>query len=176
MKPLFYIIAFLIAGTVTAQKVNWITFNEALAAQKKETRPIIVDVYTDWCGPCKLMDKKTFQNDAVATFINKNYYAVKFNAEGTEEVNYLDNVYSNPYHVPNRRQNSQHEFAQAMRLTGYPSIAFFDTEGGFIQPLPGYRTPKDLEIYLKMIANGDYKELVTAEKWQAYQDQFEYTF
>lgn len=177
MKNLVYITAFLIIGTVSAQKVNWMTFDEALAAQQNNPKPIMVDAYTTWCGPCKLLDKNTFQNEDVADFLNENYYAVKFNAEGTEEVNYLDNVYTNPRHDPNKRgRNSQHEFAQAMKLRGYPSIVFFDEQGNYIQPLVGYKTPRQIEIFLKMIANGDYKDLTTTEKWQAYQDQFKYTF
>lgn len=177
MKTLIYIAAFLIVGTVTAQKVNWMTFDEALSAQQSEPRPILVDAYTDWCGPCKLLDKNTFGNSDVATFINANYYPVKFNAEGTEEVNYLDNIYTNPRHDPNKRgRNSQHEFAQAMKLRGYPSIVFFDEQGNYIQPVVGYKTPQQLEIYLKMISNGDYKDLTTAEKWQAYQEEFKSTF
>lgn len=177
MKIVLYIAAFLIMGVASAQEVNWMTFDEALAAQKKEPRPIMVDAYTTWCGPCKLLDKNTFQNKDVSTFLNENYYPVKFNAEGTEEVNYLENVYTNPRHDPNKRgRNSQHEFAQAMKLRGYPSIVFFDEQGNYIQPLVGYKTPQQLEIFLKMIANGDYKELTTGEKWQAYQDNFKYTF
>ena len=177
MKSFLYIGVLLITLSLSAQKVNWVTFDEALASQKNDPRPIMVDAYTDWCGPCKLLDRNTFQNDDVAAFINENYYAVKFNAEGTEEVNYLDSVYTNPRHDPNRKgRNSQHEFAQAMKLRGFPSIVFFDEQGNYIQPVVGYKTPKQLEIFLKMIANGDYKELTTGEKWQDYQDKFEYTF
>lgn len=176
MKKILCSLIVLITVSTTAQ-VNWMSMDEALAAQEKESRKIIVDAYTDWCGPCKLLDKNTFQNKKVAAFINDNYYAVKFNAEGIEEVNYLDNVYTNPQHDPNRRgRNSQHEFARAMKLRGYPSIVFFDEEGKYIQPVVGYKTPRQLEIYLKMIANDDYKDLTTQEKWQAYQDGFKYTF
>ena len=41
-----------------------------------------MDMYTVWCGPCKMLDKNTFHNKDVADYINKYYYAVKFNAEG----------------------------------------------------------------------------------------------
>jgi thioredoxin-related protein len=176
MKRILLGMLILIGATTTAQ-VNWMSFDEAIAAQAVTPKKIIVDVYTDWCGPCKLMDRNTFQNKKVSSFINAHYYAVKFNGEGTEEVNYLDNVYTNPNHDPNRRgRNSQHEFAQAMKIRGYPSIVFFDEKGNYIQPVVGYKTPSQLEIYLKMIYNDDYKELTTAEKWQAYQDAFKYTF
>ena len=177
MKKLLYIIALIFASSLSAQEINWMTFDEALAAQAKNPKKIIVDAYTTWCGPCKLLDKNTFGNKKVADFINKYYYAVKFNAEGTEEVNYLDNVYTNPRHDPNRRgRNSQHEFAQAMKIRAYPSIVFFDEKGNYIQPVVGYKTPRQLEIYLKMIANDDYKALTTQEKWEDYQNTFEYTF
>ena len=60
------------------------TMDEALAAQKIKAQKIIVDVYTSWCGPCKLLDKNTFGNAEISSFINQNYYPVKFNAEGRE--------------------------------------------------------------------------------------------
>jgi len=176
MKKIVLSLILLVAMSATAQ-VNWMTMNEALAAIEKEPRKIIVDAYTDWCGPCKLLDKNTFQNKKVAAFINKNYYAVKFNAEGTEEVRYLDNVYTNPRYDPNRgSRNSQHEFAQAMNLRAYPSIVFFNEKGKYIQPVVGYKTPRQLEIFLKMIANDDYLELTTQEKWEEYQDNFDHKF
>jgi thioredoxin-related protein len=167
----------LLVGTTAVAQINWMSFDEALIAQAASPKKIIVDVFTTWCGPCKLLDKNTFQNKKVANYINEHYYAVKFNGEGTEEVNYLENIYTNPnYDAKRRGRNSQHEFAQAMKIRGYPSIVFFDENGNYIQPVVGYKTPRQLEIYLKMIANDDYKDLTTAEKWQAYQDAFKYTF
>ena len=71
------------------------TMDEALAAQKSNPKKIIVDVYTSWCGPCKLLDKNTFGNAEVSAFINQNYYPVKFNAEGKEEVNFNGNRFEN---------------------------------------------------------------------------------
>jgi len=177
MKQVLLILFFLCAGAMTAQKVNWMTMDEALAAQKKEPKKIIMDVYTVWCGPCKLLDKKTFGDQAVADFINENYYPVKFNAEGPEEITYQDFTYTNPNYQPARKgRNATHFFADALKLTGYPSIVFFEDNGTLIQAVPGYKSPQELEIYLKMIANDDYKELTTVEAWQAYQKSFKGTF
>ncbi len=158
-------------------KINWITMNKALEAQKSNPKKIIMDVYTNWCGPCKLMDKNTFGNKDVIRFINDNYYAVKFNAEGTQEITYQDFTYTNPNYQPERKgRNATHFFADALRLQGYPSLVFFEEDGTLIQPVVGYKTPKQLEIYLKMIANDDYKKLTTAEAWEDYQKKFNYTF
>lgn len=147
--------------------------DEALAAQQEEPKKIFMDVYTSWCGPCKKLDRDTFGNKQVADFINKNYYAVKFNAEGTEPISYLGNDYSNPNHDPKRKgRNSQHEFARALKVRAYPSMVFFDEKGNYIQPITGYHTPKRLEIYVKMVENDDYKALTTQEKWAEYQGNF----
>ena len=74
--------------TANAQdtKINWMTMNEALDAQAKNPKKIMMDAYTDWCGPCKMLDKNTFQNPDVVKYVNEHYYAVKFNAEGEGDI------------------------------------------------------------------------------------------
>ena len=168
---------FLALGVSQAQEIKWMSMNEALAAQKKEPKKILMDAYTDWCGPCKLMDQKTFTNKDVVNYVNKHFYAVKFNAEGTEEVMYRDFNYTNPNYDPNRKgRNSQHFFANALKISGYPSLVFFDEQSNVIAPIAGYRTPEQLEIYLKMIAKDDYKKLTTQEAWQEYEQNFKGSF
>lgn len=160
-----------------AQEIKWMSMNEALEAQKKQPKKILMDAYTTWCGPCKLMDSKTFTNKDVVNYVNKHFYAVKFNAEGTEEIMYKDFNYTNPNYDPNRKgRNSQHFFANALKISGYPSLVFFDEQSNVIAPIMGYRTPEQLEIYLKMIAKDDYKKLTTAEAWQKYEKEFKGTF
>ncbi len=177
MKNILLLLIVFATGSISAQKINWMTMNEALAAQEKEPKKIFMDVYTNWCGPCKMLDRNTFSDKNVIEFINKNYYAVKFNAEGTEEVTFEDFTYTNPNYQEGRKgRNSQHLFAHALKITGYPSLAFFQDDGSLIQAIPGYKTPQQLEIFLKMIANDDYKKLTTAEAWQEYQKNFEGTF
>ena len=177
MKKLLILALSLIAIAVQAQEINWITMDEALAAQKKNPKKIVVDVYADWCGPCKMMDRNTFANEDVIQYINDNFYAVKFDAEGTEEVNYQGHQFTNPeYREGKRGRNSTHQFTRALQVRGYPSMVYFDENGGLIQAVPGYQAPQQLEIYLKMIASDDYKEITSAESWQNYQKSFEGTF
>jgi len=152
--------------------------NDALEAQEKEPKKIFADVYTDWCGPCKMMDRNTFTNPDLVEYINTHYYAVKFNAEGNEVVNYKDFEYTNPNYKPELKgkRNAQHFFANALKVSGYPTVVFFDENADVIAPIVGYRTAEQLEIFLKMIAKDDYKELTSENAWQAYQANFEGTF
>jgi thiol:disulfide interchange protein len=65
------LIFFLVFFQNFSQEINWISMNEAMKAQKTNPKNLILDVYTNWCGPCKLMDKNTFQkNLSLSTSIN----------------------------------------------------------------------------------------------------------
>ena len=170
-----YILAFLLLTTmVSAQKVNWMTMDEALAAQAMAPKPIMIDMYTNWCGPCKLLDKKTFQNADVAAYINNNYYAVKFNAEGDEPVTYKEKQYNNPQYDPAKasRRNSMHEFGRLMGIRAYPSIVYMDENADVLTVVKSYQTPQQIELYLKLFASGDYKTLKTQESFNAYAQKF----
>jgi thioredoxin-related protein len=133
-----------------AQEIKWMTIDEALAAQKKKAKPIFMDVYTDWCGPCKMLDKNTFHDAAVVSYINDNYYPVKFNAEGNSVVNYKGKKYSNPQYVADRKgRNAVHEFTLFLKVQAYPSMMIFDNKGEVKAPIVGYHTPQQLLEVLK---------------------------
>jgi thioredoxin-related protein len=177
MKKLLLLLLLITIGHLNAQEINWMTMNDALAAQQENPKKIVMDVYTTWCGPCKMMDRNTFSNTDVINYINNNYYAVKFNAEGTEEITFEDFNYTNPNYQEGRKgRNTTHFFADALKLQGYPSMVFFGSDGTLIQAIPGYKAPSELEIYLKMIGTDDYLKVVTAEDWAKYQKNFKGTF
>ncbi|MDX1761715.1 MAG: thioredoxin fold domain-containing protein [Christiangramia sp.] len=176
-KLLLFTFLFVSVSALTAQEIKWMSMNEALEAQKKKPKKIFVDAYTTWCGPCKLLDKNTFGNKDVAEYINKHYYPVKFNAEGNEVIKFKDKVFKNPGYVPDKKgRNSVHEFARAMGISAYPTMVFFDENAGFLSPVKGYLTPEKLEIFLKIFATDDYKNVKTDEEWKKYQEEFEGTF
>jgi uncharacterized protein YyaL (SSP411 family) len=68
-------------------QIQWLGFQEGYDKAVKEKKPIIIDMYTDWCGYCKKMDKKTFNNASVVDSVHKYFIPVKFNPE--EEGKYL---------------------------------------------------------------------------------------
>ncbi|PIE49525.1 MAG: thioredoxin family protein [Flavobacteriales bacterium] len=174
---LFALLAFGTKSIAQNDQINWITMNEALAAQKKEPKKIMIDMYTNWCGPCKLLDKNTFQNKDVADYVNKHYYAVKFNAEGKEAVTYKDKNYGNPKYIEGKTgRNNQHELAVHFGITAYPTVLFLDEEAKPISPVKGYHQPKGFEVYLKVFATDDYKKITTQEQFQKYIKEFKHEF
>ena len=180
MKKNIILLLFTVLATVSisAQEINWITLEEAVALQKKNPKKIIMDMYTTWCGPCKMLDRNTFGNEDVAKYINENYYAVKFNAEGNDTVNFKDKTFTNPNYDPAkaRGRNSSHELSRFFQINAYPTLVFLDENADFIAPIKGYKTPQQLELYLKMFKQDDHKEMTTQEAFDAYYKKFKTEF
>mgnify|MGYP002629418094 FL=1 len=169
---LLFLLAFSSVNT-QAQQIEWMSLAEAIEAQKVAPKKIFMDVYTDWCGPCKLLDKNTFQNPDVSRYISEHFYAVKFNAEGQEEIKFFDQTYTNPNYDPNRKgRNGTHQFTQYLGVKGYPTMVFFSENGDPIMPVVGYLKPQQLELYLKLIKQGDYQVFSKPEDFQNYQKSF----
>ena len=178
MKKALLVLTFLIStAALTAQEIAWMSMDQALVAQQQTPKKIFMDVYTTWCGPCKLLDKNTFSNPDVIVYISKHFYPVKFNAEGKDPITYKGFTYTNPnYREAKRGRNATHLFADALKLQGYPSLAFFESDGTLIQSIVGYQKPQELELFLKMIATDKYKEVTTRAQWEIYQKNFKGTF
>ena len=179
MKKIFYTLA-LIAINLTAfaqSEVNWIHFEELEAKMEKEPRKVLVDVYTKWCGPCKMMMKSTFQDEKVVNYINENYYAVKFNAEGPNPITFKGKQYSNPDYDPSRRgRNGTHELTYAIApvngRVAYPTIVYLDENFKIISPVQGFMQPKQIEPILKFVGTGAYE----TTEWAEYQESFKGEF
>jgi thioredoxin-related protein len=129
--------------------VKWYTLQEAMKLAETNPRPIMLDVYTDWCSWCTFMMKTTFANKGIADYINNNFYAARFNAETLDTVLYDGHKYFN------RKIGSRpsHDLASIL-LDGnlsYPSIVFFDRQKNKIV-VPGYKESKDIEPILVYFA------------------------
>ena len=173
MKKIFLFGFLFIGFTAFAQQIKWLSLAEALEAQKDNPKKIFMDVYTKWCGPCKLLDRKTFANPYVAAYISKNYYAVKFDAEGQEEIKFYGNTFTNPNFDPNRKgRNATHQFTQFLGISAYPSMVFISETGDPIMPIVGYHNPQQLELFLKMIKQGDYQVFSSADDFENYRKNF----
>ena len=162
MKKIFLTAVFVLTALLAnAQEVNWISFEEALALNEKSPKPILVDLYTDWCGWCKKMDATTYKNDVIVKYINDNYYAVKMDGEGREDITYQGKTFK----FVQQGRSKYHELAAAI-LKGkmsYPSTAFFNAEQQLVQTVPGYLTEQRFEKILAYFSGGHYNSTPWAD-------------
>lgn len=123
---------FLFAQIALAQdKIEWMKFEDAIAANQINPKMLLVDVYTDWCGWCKKMDKETFTDPKVIAYVNESFYAVKMNAEDTERTFEFQG-----------KTFSEAQMAAAMRVRSYPNFVVIEPTLQNIAQLPGYRKPE----------------------------------
>jgi thioredoxin-related protein len=157
---LFLLLSF---GNAISAQVNWLTWEEAQAKNKVEPRKFIVDVYTQWCGWCKKMDKATFQQSEIASYINKNYYAIKFDAETKTDINFKEK----PYKYVRQGTSGYHQLAAEITFgkLSFPTIVFLDEQLNVIQPIPGYKDPASLDKIMKYFAEDYYK----TTPWKKYE-------
>jgi thioredoxin-related protein len=95
------------------------SFADVLAKAKKENKPIMMDAYTTWCGPCKMMDKQVFTNDTVADYFNANFIPYKSDMEKGEGK----------------------ELAKRFEVRAYPNFVFIAPDGSVLHRSVGARPP-----------------------------------
>lgn len=134
------------------EKVKWLNFSEMAEKMKSNKKPVIIDLYTDWCHWCKVMDKETYQNTKVATYINEKFYAVSFNAEGKQVVNWRNKAYS---------YNEQYKInTLSIALTNgqlsFPTTIIIPDDTSAPIAIAGMLKPKELELIIKYFGSGAY--------------------
>lgn len=169
VKKLLLLVAFsfVFLATTQAQKVTWLSFEEAIELSNSEKNPkkIFIDVYTDWCGWCKKMDKDTFQNPDVAKYMNANFYMVKLDGEAKKDIVYKGHTYK--YVASGRRGYHQLPATLLQGKLSYPTVVFLDEEQKMLSPVPGYHKPKDFMMIAKYFGNNIYKN----QNWEDYKKE-----
>lgn len=136
--------------------VKWLTFEQAVEKSKTEKRKIIIDVYTDWCGWCKVMDKNTFSDPEVAKLLNEKFYPVKFNAEQREDVEFRGTTFK---FIANGN-NGTHQLAAVLlnNQMSYPSIVFVEEDFKSVSPIPGFKKREEFHKMLAYFTTDYYKK------------------
>ena len=169
---------FLFSIDSLSQEIKWISLEDAVYLQEASPRNILIDVYTNWCGPCKSLDRITFSNKSVIKYINDNFYAVKFNAEGNDVINFKGYEFTNPNYNPSKsnRRNSSHQLTRSLGVSAYPTIVFLDKSSNLVHRLRGYQSPRQIEVYLKLFTDENFRQIQTQKDFQNFYDSFEYQF
>lgn len=117
--------------------VKWYNIEEAQALAKETPKNVFIDLTAKWCGWCKVMDKKTFSDKAVAQYINEYYYAVKVDFDSEERFNFQG------------EQFNAKEFAEKYNVTGLPTILFASADFKTVLPVEGYHNARQFMGKLK---------------------------
>ena len=103
------------------------TWSEAVAKAKNENRPIFLDIYATWCGPCKLLKKQTFVDKEVVKFYNANFINVSLDGE----------------------KGDGETLAQKYQITGYPTLIILDNVENPLYATAGFMPPEDFLMFGK---------------------------
>jgi thiol:disulfide interchange protein len=82
-------------------------WNLALKKAQSQNKLVFVDIYTTWCGPCKMLKQYTFTDSAVGNFFNKNFVNVSIDGE----------------------KGVGPQLAQQFAVEGYPTLVVADATG-----------------------------------------------
>lgn len=131
MKKYFWIALFglfwLLAVESQAQTLRWTSFEYLTDSLRKERRPVLVFIHTDWCTYCKMMEVRTFANPQVVTKLQESFYCVRLNAEESQPITFLQRTYK---FKATGVKTGVHELAEVLGTENgklrYPTTVFFD--------------------------------------------------
>jgi len=106
--------------------LDWVEYGEALEQAAREDKHIVIDFYTNWCGWCKVMDRKTYTDARVVELLNSSFVIAKVNAESNKRIQVGD------------RQMTGRELAKQYRVQSFPMTWFLKPDGSPLASIPGY--------------------------------------
>lgn len=157
LKVLGIILA--VSGSLCArgqkEEIGWMSLEEAERQSAKQPRPLLIDVYTDWCGWCKQMDKTTYENPLVISFVNRYFYPVRLNAESGDTVSFRNKVYP-PVARGNRFFNGLAVELLKGKLS-YPTTVFLYDAERVNMVVPGYIDVPKMQGFMIYFAEHAYQ-------------------
>lgn len=116
-RCLIFLSAFYCTLLCFSQGINFEqgTWKDVLEKAKQTNKPIFVDVYTTWCGPCKAMSKDVFPQEIVGNYLNDKFISYQIDAEKGDGI----------------------EVARLYTVTAYPTYLFINPKGEFFYRFMG---------------------------------------
>lgn len=133
--------------TSTTVTLEWTSLEKAVVKAAEQKKPILLDVYTDWCGWCKKMDKEVFVDPAVADVLTKRFALAKVNGESKESITFKG------------QKTDGIGIARGFGVRGYPSIIFLDSNGDMLTMIPGFLNAEQFLPITLFIGNREYEKM-----------------
>lgn len=136
------LIAAVAAWPAFAGELAWRAWDAGLREAGSSGRPVLVDVYTDWCGWCKRMDRDVYARPDVRDYLKRRFVTVRLNAEAADDAQYEGKAYTS------------RSLAARFRVTGYPTTIFLTAGGDHLANVPGYVPSDRFLLLLHYIGDG----------------------
>jgi thioredoxin-related protein len=141
------------------KEIKTYSMQEAIALSKKKPKKFLVNVTAGFCNSCKVQTKTTFVDTSIASYIDKNFYLVNFDAESN------DTIVFNNEKCFKQVVNGYPLNTFALKVTAgklvFPSLAVLDETLQTIETLNMYQHPKNLKPVLIYFGSNAYK----TKKW-----------
>ncbi len=134
-------------------RINWISLSKLNEVYAANPKPILVDVYTDWCGWCREMERITYHNKKLVAYVNQHYYAVKLDAESPDSLVFNNRQFG---YNATEKTNELAAFLLSNRME-FPTTVFLPAMDAQPAPLAGYMNAREMEAPLKYFAEGSYR-------------------
>lgn len=128
------------------RRLDWLTFDAAAARASKEGKHVIVDIYTTWCGWCKVMERQTYGDSEVADYVTRTFVLAKVNGESSAKMHWKG------------KEMTEREFTRMVGVTGYPTTFFFKPDLDVVGGVPGFIRPHDFMIYARYVGTRWYEK------------------
>ena len=142
------------SAPAAGQGLKWRSWDVGLKESGTAKKPVLVDVYTDWCGWCKRMDRDVYGKTEVSDYLAKKFVVVKLNAESESPASYDGRPYT------------ERSLATKFRVNGYPTTIFLGTSGEHLVNVPGYVPADDFLVLLRYIGDGAYQRGITFDQFK----------
>ncbi len=133
--------------TTTSSSLQWHAIQDLPNLQRTSPKKVLIDVYTDWCRWCKVMDKQTFTDPTLIAYLDAHYHLVKLNAEDKSNIQFKGQTFK---YVPGgRRGYNQIAAALLNGQLSYPSFVILDENLNILDILKGYKDAKTFQKSLE---------------------------